>query len=207
MRITIALLALAFATPSLATSRYRTDEIVSESGGVVSMPAGVSVPATGTFTSAGINVLSGATTISGAMTLSGAITPSGGITVPTAAVGDLRASQADLTLTAGTNVAAVVTPVSLEFYRVGNSICAYGQVSIDPTSSATASTFVLTTPVVRASNFSGTSGATGTAGILGGAMGSCLATNGAKTVTCNYISGGTAVELVPVTFCYAATGH
>lgn len=201
MRFITLLLALAFATPSFATSRYKTDEIVSEAGGPVSAPAGISVPSTGTFVSAGVNTLSGATTVSGALT------PSGGITVPTTAVGDLRASQADLTLTAGTNVAAVVTPVSFEFYRVGNSICAYGQVSIDPTSGATASTFVLTTPVVRASNFSGTSGASGMAGILGAAVGSCLANNGAKTVTCNYVSGGTAVELVPVTFCYAATGH
>lgn len=130
-----------------------------------------------------------------------------GLVTPTAQAGDVQASTAALTLVAGTNVAAVVTPVTLEFYRLGNSVCAYGQVSIDPTSATTASTFTLSLPITRSANFSGTSGASGNAGILGGAVGSCLATNSAKTVTCNYISGGTAVELVPVHFCYAVTGH
>ena len=112
-----------------------------------------------------------------------------------------------MTLTAGTNVAAVVTPVTLNYYRIGNTACAYGQVSIDPTSGATASVFTLTLPVTRSANFSGTAGASGHAGILGGAVGSCLATNSAKTVTCNYVSGGTAIELVPVMFCHSVTGN
>ncbi len=202
------LLALLFlATPAFGADYTRTDNITSNSGGPVAFPAGATVPSSASFTAAGITTLSGVTTISGATTLSGAVTPSGGIAVPSTAVGTLWGSAAEVALTAGTNVAAVVTPVSLEFYRIGNTVCVYGQVSIDPTSSATASTFVLATPIVRAVNFSGTGGATGHAGILGAEVGSCLATNAAKTVTCNYISGGTAVELVPVSFCYAATGH
>jgi hypothetical protein len=132
-----------------------------------------------------------------------------GLELPTASAqnGQLYYGAASLTLTAGTNVAAVVTPVSLEYYTIGTQVCAYGQVSIDPTASATASTFTLSLPVTRSANFSGTSGAAGHAGILGAAVGSCLATTAAKTVTCNYVSGGTAVELVPVQFCYATTGH
>ncbi len=130
-----------------------------------------------------------------------------GITSTTTQAGDLNAGTAALTLTAGTNVAAVVTPVTLNYFRIGNQACAYGQVSIDPTSSATASIFTLTLPVTRAANFSGTAGAAGTAGILGAAVGSCLATTSAKTITCNYVSGGTAVELVPVFFCHSVTGN
>ena len=136
----------------------------------------------------------------------GPVTFPAGITTPSSQVGDLQAGTASLTLAAGTNVAAVVTPVTLKYYSVGPQTCAYGQVSIDPTSGATASTFTLTLPRVRSANFSGTGGATGHAGILGGAVGSCLATDSAKTVTCNYVSGGTAVELVPVHFCYTVTG-
>jgi hypothetical protein len=131
-----------------------------------------------------------------------------GIELPTASAqnGEVYYGTAALTLTAGTNVAAVVTPVTLKYFKVGSSACVYGQVSIDPTSGATASIFTLTLPTTRAANFSGTGGASGHAGILGAAVGSCLATNAAKTVTCNYVSGGTAVELVPVHFCYATTG-
>lgn len=129
-----------------------------------------------------------------------------GYTLPSGQMGDSFAGTAALTLTAGTNVAAVVTPVTLKYFKVGANVCAYGQVSIDPTAGATASTFTLTLPVLRTANFSGTGGASGTAGILGATVGACLATNAAKTVTCNYVSGGTAVELVPVSFCYAATG-
>jgi hypothetical protein len=151
-----------------ATSRTRTDEIVSSDGGAVVFPAGFTAPT---------------------------------------ANGEVLASTASLTLVASTNVAAVVTPVVLNYYRIGNTACAYGQVSIDPTNSATASIFTLTLPVTRAANFSGTAGATGFAGILGAAVGSCLATNAAKTVTCNYVSGGTAVELVPVAFCHSVTGN
>lgn len=132
-----------------------------------------------------------------------------GIELPTASAqnGEIYYGTASLTLTAGTNVAAVVTPVTLKYYRVGNSACAYGQVSIDPTAGSTASTFTLSLPVTRSANFSGTGGASGNAGIAGGEVGGCLATNSAKTVTCNYLSGGTAVELVPVHFCYAITGN
>lgn len=130
-----------------------------------------------------------------------------GITLPTDQSGSLQSGTASLTLAASTNVAAVVTPVTLKYFMVGTQVCAYGQVSIDPTAAATASAFTLTLPVLRSANFTGTGGAAGHAGILGGAVGSCLATNAAKTVTCNYISGGTAVELVPVSWCYAATGN
>ena len=136
----------------------------------------------------------------------GAVAFPGGITTPSTQIGDLSSGTASLTLAAGTNVAAVVTPVTLKYLRVGNQVCFYGQVSIDPTASATASVFTLTLPVTRSANFSGTGGATGHAGILGAAVGSCLATNAAKTVTCNYVSGGTAVELVPVSVCYAVSG-
>lgn len=136
----------------------------------------------------------------------GPVTLPAGFTTPTTANGNVYSSSASLTLTAGTNVAAVVTPVTLEFFRIGKQVCAYGQVSIDPTSSATASVFTLSLPVIPSANFSGTSKLTGTAGILGATAGMCLATNGAKTATCNYVSGGTAVELVPVWFCYSATG-
>lgn len=129
-----------------------------------------------------------------------------GVEVPTTQVGELHSGTASLTLAAGTNVAAVVTPVTLKYYRDGGSICAYGQVSIDPTAGATASVFTLTLPVSRGV-FTGTGGATGFAGILGGTVGACLATSAAATVTCNYISGGTAVELVPVHYCYVASGN
>lgn len=129
-----------------------------------------------------------------------------GFTGNTTGVGTVYSDSAALTLTAGTNVAAVVTPVTLEFFRVGKQVCAYGQVSIDPTAGATATVFTLSLPVVPTANFSGTSKLSGHAGILGGAVGSCLATTAAKTATCNYISGGTPVELVPVSFCYSATG-
>jgi len=168
MRFIVCALSLVFASQSFATSRYKTDEIVSEAGGPVAFPAGITAPT---------------------------------------ANGEIVSGSASLTLTAGTNVAAVVTPVTLNYFRIGNQACAYGQVSIDPTSSATASVFTLTLPVTRAANFSGTAGASGHAGILGAAVGSCLATTSAKTVTCNYVSGGTAVELVPVFFCHSVTGN
>lgn len=134
----------------------------------------------------------------------GPVTLPAGFTAPTTGNGNVYSSSASLTLTAGTNVAAVVTPVTFEFFRIGKQVCAYGQVSIDPTSSATASVFTLSLPVIPSANFSGTSKLTGTAGIL--VPGMCLATNAAKTATCNYVSGGTAVELVPVWLCYSATG-
>lgn len=172
MRFITSFLALALTLTSFnafATSRMKTDEVISESGGAVAFP--------------------------------------GGITTPDSQVGDLSSGTAALTLAAGTNVAAVVTPVTLKYYRVGNQACAYGQVSIDPTASATASVFTLTLPVARAAAFTGTGGATGYAGILGATVGACLATNSASTVTCNYVSGGTAVELVPVSFCYAVSGN
>jgi hypothetical protein len=133
------------------------------------------------------------------------VTFPGGITVPTTNVGDISVGTSSVTLAAGTNVAAVVTPVTLKVEKIGTHVRVWGQVSIDPTAGATASTFTLSLPYARASNFSGTGGAAGIAGILGGAVGSCLATNGAKTVTCNYTSGGTAVELVPVSFTYLTT--
>lgn len=132
----------------------------------------------------------------------------GGFTAPTGANGNMYASTASLTLTAGTNVAAVVTPVTMKYTRIGNHVCAFGQVSIDPTAGSSADTaFTLSLPVTRASNFSGTLGAYGTAAAPAAiAAGSCVATNGAKTVTCHYPAGGTAVELVGVQFCYGVTG-
>jgi len=129
-----------------------------------------------------------------------------GYTLPTSAMGDVFSSTGALTLTAGTNVAAVVTPVTLKYEKFGTHVHVFGQVSIDPTAGATASVFTLTLPVARA-NFSGTSGAAGFAGILGGTVGACLATTAAQTVTCNYVSGGTAVELVPVDFWYTTSGN
>ncbi len=131
-----------------------------------------------------------------------------GITVPTTQVGDISASTASLTLTAGTNVAAVVTPVTLKYSRNGNHVCTFGQVSIDPTAGSSADTaFTLTLPVLRSANFAGTLGAYGTAAAPAAiAAGSCVATNAAKTVTCHYPAGGTAVELVGVQFCYGVTG-
>lgn len=180
-----------------AESTTYTDNIKSSEGGPVTFPAGATVSSTGTLT------------VAGPMTVTGVLTASGTtnvITAPTTALGTVYSSSAALTLTAGTNVAAVVTPVTLEYFRIGKQVCAYGQVSIDPTSGSTASVFTLSLPVVPTANFSGTSKLSGHAGILGGAVGSCLATDGAKTATCNYISGGTAVELVPVEFCYSATG-
>lgn len=139
----------------------------------------------------------------------GTVSIPGGITLPAASAqnGDVFYGTYAATLTAGTNVAAVVTPVTLKYYKIGTNACVYGQVSIDPTSSATASIFTLTLPTTRSANFSGTGGASGHAGILGAAVGSCLADTAAKTVSCNYVSGGTAVELVPVHFCYATSGN
>jgi hypothetical protein len=133
----------------------------------------------------------------------------GGITTPSTTNGDLASGTASLTLVAGTNVSAVVTPVTLNYYRVGNMACAQGQVSIDPTDGGgTATDFTLTLPVARAANFSGTAGASGTAGLLGLSMGSCIAITATKTVSCRYNSAAdTAVELVPVLFCHSVTGN
>lgn len=172
---------------ALGASQTRTDVITNEDGGPVTLPAGATVSSTGTLTVSGALI----TTVPSSLTAAGA--------------GTLYSGTSALTLTAGTNVAAVVTPVTLNMYRIGNMACAYGQVSIDPTSSATATDFTLTLPVTRAANFSGTAGASGMAGIL--VPGACLATTAAKTVTCNYVSGGTAVELVPVHFCHSVTGN
>lgn len=130
-----------------------------------------------------------------------------GFTMPTLN-GEVISTTYSATLTAGTNVAAVVTPVTLKYSRFGNYIHVFGQVSIDPTSgSATLTTFTLSTPVLRASNFSGTLGATGSAGLPTTiANGVCSATNSAKTVSCTYGAGGTAVELVNVDFWYTISG-
>lgn len=137
----------------------------------------------------------------------GPVTFPAGIVMPTSN-GELVSSTYSATLTAGTNVAAVVTPVTLRYDRVGTSVHVTGQVSIDPTTgSQTLSTFTLSLPTTRASNFSGTSGAAGSVGLPTTiAAGVCSATNGAKTVSCTYGSGGTAVELVNVDFWYATTG-
>lgn len=136
----------------------------------------------------------------------GAVAFPAGITVPTSN-GELVSSTYSATLTASTNVAAVVTPVTLRYTRIGIYVHVFGQVSIDPTSSATLSTFTLTTPIVRSANFSGTSGAAGSAGLpVAVAAGVCSAVNGAKTVGCTYTSGGTAVELVNVDFWYTTSG-
>jgi hypothetical protein len=111
------------------------------------------------------------------------------------------------TLTAGTNVAAVVTPVTLKRVKVGKYEHVFGQVSIDPTAGSTLSVFTLSLPN-RAANFSGTLGAVGVAGLPAAATaGNCAATNNAKTVSCTYTSGGTAVELVNVSFWYATSGN
>jgi hypothetical protein len=137
----------------------------------------------------------------------GSVSFPAGLELPAASAqsGDVFYGTYSATLTAGTNVGAVVTPVTLKYFKVGTQACVYGQVSIDPTASATASVFTLSLATTRSANFSGTGGAAGMAGIL--VPGACLATDSAKTVTCNYVSGGTAVELVPVHFCYATTGN
>ena len=130
-----------------------------------------------------------------------------GITVPTANGELVSSATYSATLTASTNVAAVVTPVSLKYSRVGYYYHVFGQVSIDPTNATTLSTFTLTLPD-RAANFAGTLGAMGSVGLpLAVAGGVCSAVNAAKTVTCTYTSGGTAVELVNVDFWYTNTGN
>lgn len=132
-----------------------------------------------------------------------------GITVPTSEVGDIVSSAtASLTLAAGANVAAVVTPVTMKYSKLGTYVHVFGQVSIDPTAGATLSTFTLTLPVTRSANFAGTLGAAGSTGLPASvAAGVCSATNAAKTVSCTYTSGGTAVELVNVDFWYTTTGN
>ncbi len=130
-----------------------------------------------------------------------------GFTMPTSNGELVSSATYSATLVAGTNVAAVVTPVTLKYARVGNYLHVFGQVSIDPTSATTLSTFTLTTPIVRSANFTGTSGAAGFAGLPAAvANGVCAATNSAKTISCNYTSGGTAVELVNVDFWYTTSG-
>lgn len=136
----------------------------------------------------------------------GAVTFPSGIYMPTLN-GEFIQTTYSATLTAGTNVAAVVTPVTLKYVRMGTYIHVFGQVSIDPTSGTTLTTFTLSTPVVRSSNFSGTSGAAGSVGLpTAVASGICSATNAAKTISCTYTSGGTAVELVNVNFWYTTSG-
>ncbi len=131
-----------------------------------------------------------------------------GFTMPTANGEVISSATYAATLTAGANVAAVVTPVTLKYNRFGNYVHVFGQVSIDPTAgSATLTTFVLSAPIVRSANFSGTLGAAGAAGLPASiANGVCSATNSAKTISCTYGSGGTAVELVNVDFWYTLSG-
>jgi hypothetical protein len=156
-----------------------------------------------TTISSATTLLSGTTTtISGTTVLSGATSATGGLTVPTAAAtGAVHSFTAALTLTAGTNVAAVVTPTTFQYFQLGNSIFAYGQASIDPTSDDTDTVFTLSLPVARV-NFTAVSQGTGTATKAIGEGGRCQATNSAQTVTCSYFSNGTAVELVDVWFVY-----
>ncbi len=137
----------------------------------------------------------------------GAVTFPAGFYVPTSN-GEFLSSTYSATLTADTNVAAVVTPVTLKYSRIGTYLHVFGQVSIDPTSgSSTLTTFTLSTPIVRGSNFSGTLGAAGSAGLPATVTnGVCSATNSAKTVSCTYGAGGTPVELVNVDFWYNTTG-
>ncbi len=136
----------------------------------------------------------------------GPVTFPAGMTIPTSNGELVSSATYSATLTAGTNVAAVVTPVTLKYYRAGTYYHVFGQVSIDPTASATLSAFTLSLNN-RSANFSGTLGAVGSVGLPGAvASGVCNATNAAKTVTCTYTSGGTAVELVNVDFWYASSG-
>jgi hypothetical protein len=139
-------------------------------------------------------------------TAGGPVTIDCGVTIPTTQIGDLQATTASLTVVAGTNIAAVTTPATLNFERVGNDVHVWGEVSLDPTSGSTASTFTVSLPVVRSANFTGTTGANGVSGVTN-SIGVCKATNSAKTVTCNYTSGGTAVESVDVNFWYKVTGN
>ncbi len=137
----------------------------------------------------------------------GPVTFPAGFIMPTSN-GEFVSSTYSATLTAGTNVAAVVTPVTLKYTQMGIYYHIFGQVSIDPTTgSQTLSTFTLSLPV-RGSNFAGTLGAAGSAGLPTTiANGVCSATNVAKTVSCTYGAGGTAVELVNVDFWYTSSGN
>lgn len=137
----------------------------------------------------------------------GPVTFPAGITMPTANGELVSSATYSATLTASTNVAAVVTPVTLKYDRRGIYYHVFGQVSIDPTSGATLSTFTLSLND-RTANFSGTLGAAGSVGLpLAATAGVCSATNSAKTVSCTYTSGGTAVELVNVDFWYTSSGN
>lgn len=130
-----------------------------------------------------------------------------GITVPTSN-GEFLYSTYSATVTAGTNVQSATSPATLKFHRFGNYLHVFGQVTIDPTSgSATLTTFTLSIPVTRSSNFSGTSGAAGFAGLPTTVTnGVCSATNAAKTVSCTYGAGGTSAESVNVDFWYTVSG-
>jgi hypothetical protein len=199
----LAVLCLLIAASAFAASRYRVDELTSEGGGPVSLSGGATVPAQGVLTVAGPATLSGATTISGTTTLSGAVNASGGLTVPTSgATGKVYSSSAALVLTAGTNVAAVVTPTTAQFTRVGNVVRAWGLASIDPTSDDTSTVFTLSLPVTIATNFASAIEGFGYAAKISMESGICVATASAKTITCTYLSNGTAVELVGYSFEY-----
>lgn len=171
-RVLLCAIALA-STSAIAASKFKTDQVISEDGGPVAFPGGLSVPS------------SGNTDIDGALS------------------GDsLDSSSAALVVTAGSNSQSVTTPATFYYTKVGDIVHAWGVVSIDPTADDTATVFTLSLPVARATNFSGTGLAHGTAikAIIEG--GYCNSTNGAKTVTCTYYSNGTAAESVRVWFSY-----
>jgi hypothetical protein len=117
-------------------------------------------------------------------------------------IGHVNSGTYSATLVAGTNVAALTTPATLHFMRLGGSVIVYGQVSVDPTSDNTVSALTISLPVEPASNFSGTGAASGTIGINAPEMGPVKSTNGAKTVTATFYAEGTAVQLHNVFFVY-----
>ncbi len=162
-----------------ATTRTKTDELTSRDGGPVAFPGGIDLT---TYSSS----------------------------EPISPLAFYTSAYYVGFMTAGANVdGPPVKKVTLKYERAGNYVHVWGQVSIDPVAgAATATTFTLTTPVVRSANFSGTLGATGTAGLPAAATnGVCSATNGAKTVSCTYGSGGTSAELVNVNFTYTISGN
>lgn len=176
----IAVLAALVATAALSASRFKTDQITAEDGGPVSAVGGLTVPSTGTFNAAGVVDIDG--------TLTGDSVDS--------------SSNAAIVVTAGSNAAAVTTPATFYYTKVGDIVHAWGVVNIDPTSDDTDTVFTLSLPVTRATNFSGTGQGHGAAIKLLGEGGSCTSTNSAKTMTCTYFANGTAAEDVRVWFTY-----
>lgn len=161
-----------------ATTRTLTDEITSSDGGPVAFPGGIDLEEDSAIAVSHLSYFSSGATY---------------VAVPG--------------LTTNLDSVTDVTP-DLRYVVQGNYVHVWGRVGLNPTAGTTLTTFTLTTPIVRSANFSGTSGATGTAGIPTTVKnGVCSATNGAKTVSCTYESVSTSEDLVNVVFTYALTGN